>query len=69
MNGWIDVRSVYIIMAYQHDIIGLQLILLAFDPVGDTAPYEDDNLIKIMVVIFKILFFGIGQMEQPEVAV
>ena len=56
-------------MAYQHDIIGLQLILLAFDPVGDTAPYEDDNLIKIMVVIFKILFFGIGQMEQPEVAV
>ena len=43
-------------MAYQHDIIGLLLILLAFDPVGDTAPYEDDNLIKIMVVIFKILF-------------
>ena len=56
-------------MAYKYDIVRLQLIRLAFDPVCHTASDEDDNFIEIVVVVFKILFFCIGQMEQPKVAV
>ena len=62
-------QFVEVIVPYEYDIIGLQVIGFAFYKITDTALKEYGDLVKIVVVVFDFAGLLVCQMEQAEFTV
>ena len=62
-------RPVDQVVAHQQHVPGLQKVGPALDDVAGPAGEEDDNLVKLMVVVLHLLHPHVPEVEQPEVLV
>ncbi len=65
----VDDRTMYLSGSHQHEVARLELVRFALDVVADTAAFEIQQFMKIVVVALKIPVFRVGEVKDAEVAV